>query len=111
VASGLRVPAAVGDFMILDAVRESGGTAIAVDESRILDAMGRATAAEGLSICPESAACVLAAEELLRRGWLKADERIILFNTGAGTKYVDAVPLDLPVIENPQQVLFAKLGR
>jgi threonine synthase len=110
-ASGLRVPGAVGDFMILDAVRASGGIAIAVDEERILDAMRRATAAEGLSICPESAACVLAAEELLLSGWLKGDERVILFNTGAGTKYIDTVPLDLPVIDDPHHVDFSALAR
>jgi threonine synthase len=97
--------------MILDAVRASGGIAIAVDEERILDAMRRATAAEGLSICPESAACVLAAEELLLSGWLKGDERVILFNTGAGTKYIDTVPLDLPVIDDPHHVDFSALAR
>lgn len=96
VASGIRVPAAVGDFMILDAVRESGGTAIAVDETRIVDWMRLAMRSEGISVCPESAACVGAAQELLKTGWLKATDRVVLYNCGAAQKYVDVAPLDLP---------------
>ena len=80
VASGLRVPVAVGDFMILDAVRESGGTAVAVEEARIIPWMRRGIAAEGISFCPESAACIVAAEKLAATCWLKPDEQIILFN-------------------------------
>jgi threonine synthase len=109
-ASGLRVPAAVGDFMILDAVRESGGCAVAVPESRIVDAMTRAVAAEGISVCPEAAACVLAIERLLRESRIAPHERIILFNTGAATKYVETVPLDLPTITDPRRVDYARLG-
>jgi threonine synthase len=105
-ASGLRVPSAVGDFMILDAVRESRGTAIAVPESGIVQALRRATALEGISFCPEAAACILAAEQLRHGGWLTGDERVVLFNTGAGTKYVEAVPLNLPRITDPQRVDF-----
>ncbi len=99
-ASGLRVPKAVGDFMILDAVRESGGCAIAVPESRIVEAMHRGVSAEGISICPESATCILAAERLVADGWIKSDDRVVLFNTGAATKYVETVTLDLPMIED-----------
>ena len=109
-ASGLRVPAAVGDFMILDAVRESGGCAVAVPESRIVDAMTRAVAAEGISVCPEAAACILATERLLRESRIAPHERIILFNTGAATKYVETVPLDLPTITDPRRVDYARLG-
>jgi len=100
-ASGLRVPAAVGDFMILDAVRESGGCAIAAPESQILDAMHRATAMEGVSICPETAACVLAVEQMAADGRVKPDERVVIFNTGAATKYVETVALNLPVVSDP----------
>jgi threonine synthase len=95
-ASGLCVPAAVGDFMILDAVRESGGCAVAVPEARIVGAMVQAVSAEGIPVCPEAAACVLAAEMLLADGRLRPEERVVLFNTGAAQKYPDSVPLQLP---------------
>jgi len=108
-ASGLRVPGAVGDFMILDAIRESGGRAVAVDESRIIDAMKTATALEGIPICPESAACVLAIKRLVGEGWLRPDERVVLFNTAAAQKYPEAVPLNLPVIDDPRNVDLARL--
>ena len=105
-ASGLRVPSAVGDFMILDAVRQSGGCAVAVDETRILEAMRRAVAAEGISLCPEAAACVLAIETLTRDGGIRPDDRVVLFNTGVATKYIECLSCHLPVIENPAQVDF-----
>ncbi len=101
IASGLRVPGAVGDFMILDAIRDSGGCAIAVPESEILPAMHEATAAEGISFCPEAAACVVAARALRLDGWLSQNDRVVLFNTGSGLKYREAVPLDLPIISDP----------
>ncbi len=103
-ASGLRVPAAVGDFMILDAVRESGGVAVSVPEDRILPEMGRATRAEGISICPEAAACVLAARKLREDGVLGADDRVVLFNTGSAAKYVETANLDLPTIADHDNV-------
>ena len=96
VASGIRVPAAVGDFMILDAVRASGGTAVAVDEKQIVDWMKLAMRSEGIPVCPESAACVGAAIHLLQIGWLKASDRVVLYNCGAAQKYVDVAPLRLP---------------
>ncbi len=102
-ASGLRVPAAVGDFMILDAVRESGGCAVAVPENRILDAMRRATAREGISVCPETAACILAVEIMVSDDRINRDDRVLIFNTGSATKYVETVSLDLPVIADPDK--------
>jgi threonine synthase len=99
VASGLRVPAAVGDFMMLDAIRASGGTALAGDEKRIVEWMRRVAAAEGVAICPETAVCFDCLERLVHRGDIKADETVVVFNTGAAQKYVEAVPLDLPRID------------
>ena len=98
-ASGLRVPVAIGDFMILDAIRESGGWAVSVPESEIVDAMQRAVTAEGISLCPEAAACVLAAEKMRRERKIAADERVVIFNTGTACKYVEAYPLTLPVVD------------
>jgi threonine synthase len=102
IASGLRVPSAVGDFMILDAIRESGGTAIAVEESRLIEWLRLATSLEGIPICPEAAACVGALESLVARGWIKPDERVVLFNTGAAQKYVEAITAELPRLDITQ---------
>ena len=102
IASGIRVPAAVGDFMILDAVRSSCGTAIAVPEENILPWMKQAIAAEGVSFCPESAACICAASMLRESGWLKSDERVVIYNCGAAQKYPHVAPPELQVL-NPNQ--------
>ena len=99
IASGIRVPAAVGDFMILDAVRASGGRAIAVEEARIREWMALGMRSEGLPICPESAACIGALERLRQENWIKADERVVIFNTGAVQKYPEAMRVDLPTID------------
>jgi threonine synthase len=99
VASGIRVPAAVGDFMILDAVRESGGLALATPEADIPKWMQLAAASEGIALCPETAVCLGALEVLLRDGKIKTDERILIFNTGASQKYPEAVQEKLPRID------------
>jgi threonine synthase len=101
-ASGLRVPAAVGDFMILDAIRASGGTAIAADERRLNEWLRLAVSLEGIPVCPEAAACVGALEALTARGWIKSHERVVVFNTGAAQKYVEAIRCDLPRIDLAQ---------
>ncbi len=90
VASGLRVPRAIGDFLILDALRASGGTAIAVSDEELLEAVREIGASEGLFVAPEGAACLPALRKLLEAGEVGTDERIVLFNTGAGVKYLEA---------------------
>lgn len=90
VASGLRVPRAIGDFMILDAVRASGGTAIAVSDKELLAAVREIGASEGLFCAPEGAACLPALRKLLDAGKIGRDERVVLFNTGAGVKYLES---------------------
>lgn len=99
IASGIRVPAAVGDFMILDAVRASGGTAIAAPESGIGEGMRLAASLEGVSLCPESAICLGALRMLLERGEIDPASRIVLFNTGAAQKYPECVDEDLPRLD------------
>lgn len=99
VASGLRVPVAVGDFLILNAIRASGGQAVAGREDRIAAWMQRASAAEGISICPETAVCLDVLEQLIRRGEVQPDERIVVFNTGAAPKYLEAMPGELPTLD------------
>ncbi len=103
-ASGIRVPSAVGDFMILDAISESSGCAVAVDEARIVEWMRLAAGSEGISVCPESAACVGAAELLCGSGWIEPHERVVLYNCGAAQKYPHLLPLDLPQIEKDAAV-------
>src|SRR5262249_9034750 len=83
VASGLRVPVAVGDFMMLDAIRESGGKAVAGSEAKIGQWMRRASSAEGISICPETAVCFDVLERMAKAGEVQTDERVVVFNTGA----------------------------
>jgi threonine synthase len=90
IASGLRVPKAIGDFLILDALRASGGTAIAVTDEELIAAVKEIGAAEGLFVAPEGAACLPALRVLIERGDVKPDERVVLFNTGAGVKYLEA---------------------
>ena len=89
-ASGLRVPRAIGDFLILDALRASGGTAIAVTDKELIDATKVIGAAEGIFCAPEGAACLPALKKLMADGSVKPDERVVLFNTGSGVKYVES---------------------
>jgi len=98
IASGLRVPAAVGDFLILDAVRQSNGEARAADESRINEWMHLAARAEGISICPEAAVCIGVLENLIAEQKIDPDSRIVIFNTGAAQKYVETLTVDLPPV-------------
>lgn len=89
VASGLRVPKAIGDFLILDAIRKSGGTALAVSDDELIAAVDEIGASEGLFVAPEGAACLPALRLLLEKNLVDLDERIVLFNTGAGIKYLE----------------------
>lgn len=87
IASGIRVPTALGDFMVLDALRESGGGAVAVDETQLSHWQSKVASKEGLIICPESATCIGALETLLENGSIGSDERVVIVNTAAGQKY------------------------
>jgi threonine synthase len=87
IASGIRVPVAIGDFLILDAIRESGGFAIAVPDEAIASAFERVPATDGLLMSPEGAATVAGYETALARGLVSRDDRVVLFNCGNGLKY------------------------
>ncbi len=89
IASGLRVPSAIGDFIMLDILRQSGGCAIAVTDEDLLAAVKEIGAAEGLFVAPEGGACLPALKQLIDRGEVTPDARIVLFNTGSGLKYLD----------------------
>ncbi|MCA8997361.1 MAG: threonine synthase [Planctomycetaceae bacterium] len=86
-ASGLRVPIAVGDFLMLRAIRESHGTAISISDTELLDGVRELAQIQGIYACPEGGAVWKAAEKLRQDGWIKPDEAVVLFNTGTGLKY------------------------
>jgi threonine synthase len=99
VAFGINVPAPLlGGPLVLDAIRKTDGTAVAVDDDELLSAMALCSSLEGLLFCPEGAATISAVARLRESGWLSGDEVVVTLNTGAGNKYPDATELDLPVI-------------
>ncbi|MBZ5603791.1 MAG: threonine synthase [Acidobacteriia bacterium] len=90
VASGLRVPKALGDFLVLNAVRESGGAAVAVSDDDMIQAGVELATDEGIFAAPEGGACIAALKKLLASGLLKSNEHIVIYNTGTGLKYLEA---------------------
>ena len=110
IAKGLRVPAAVGDFMILDAVRSSEGTAIAVDETMLRAWMTLGASTTGISTGPETAACIGAVEILRAKRWINHGERVLIFNCGALQKNVELFDSDLPVYEPGEAIDWKTLG-
>jgi len=96
VASGLRVPKALGDFLVLEAVRASGGTCVAVSDEEMLESGADLAAQEGIFPAPEGGACVAALKKLLASGFLKSSERIVIYNTGTGLKYLEAYSTRYP---------------
>ena len=100
VAAGIRVPAAIGDFLILRAVRDSGGFATAVDDAAILAARDEVGYRDGILLCPEGAATYAAYVQELRTGRIAESERAVLFNCASGLKY-DLPPVTGPVLEAP----------
>ena len=90
VASGLRVPKAIGDFLILDAIRASLGTAISVSDAELIAAVGEIGAASGIFAAPEGAACFSALKKLIDQDLVHENESVIIFNTGSGVKYLEA---------------------
>jgi threonine synthase len=96
VASGLRVPKPLGDKLMLTAIRDSGGCAIAVTDSDMLDAGLALTEMEGMFPAPEGGACVAAVAQLIKDAFLRADEKILIYNTGSGLKYLEAYSTRFP---------------
>jgi len=97
-SSGIRVPVAVGDYLILRAVRESGGTCIAVTDEEMSEDTKEIASLEGVYPAPEGAATLSVLRHMLERGLVSAEEKVILFNTGAGQKYPEFMHFDIPVI-------------
>jgi threonine synthase len=91
VASGLRVPQAMGDFLMLRALRESNGTALSINDDEMLAEIPRVGQAEGIFFCPEGAACVAALRHLTEQKWIKTTDEVLTFNTASGLKYLDVL--------------------
>jgi threonine synthase len=102
-AAGLRVPKPLGDALSLAAIRASGGTAIAVSDTELLDASIELATASGIFPAPEGGACVAALEKLLSNGFLKPEERIVIYNTGTGLKYLEAFSTRFPRTSRSEQ--------
>jgi threonine synthase len=92
IASGLRVPKAFGDFLVLRALRETDGTAVRVSDDEIRETMRLVASSEGVLMCPEGAAAMTAAYHLRQRGWLDEHDDVVVFNTGSGLKYSESLP-------------------
>ena len=90
IAAGLRVPRAIGDFVMLNLLRDSGGGAVAVSDEDLIDGARHLSRLSGGSVCPEGGACFIAYERALETGVLQASETVVLFNTGTATKYIEA---------------------
>jgi threonine synthase len=103
-AFGLAVPAPLGGFIVLRAIRETGGCAVAVTDDALLASLARLARLEGTWACPEGAACLAAVAELRESGWLAETDEVVVLNTGAGLKYPQTVTADLPVLP-PDTVL------
>ncbi|HEX2930618.1 MAG TPA: threonine synthase, partial [Candidatus Binatia bacterium] len=91
IASGLRVPQAVADFLMLQALRESSGTALSVSDAEMLAEIPKVGKAEGVFFCPEGAACVAALRRLFQSGWIEPNDEVLIFNTASGLKYLDVI--------------------
>src|SRR6266705_5115482 len=98
VAFGITVPKALGDFLVLDALYATGGTAVAVTDEALLADQRLVARLEGSFICPEGAACVSAVRQLRESGWLSESDEVVVLNTGTGLLYPDTVPARVPVL-------------
>jgi threonine synthase len=91
IASGLRVPKAYGDYIVLAILRESGGTAVSATDQEMIEAVNQWASGEGVFAAPEGAASLVAYKKLLKSGFLRPQDKVVLFNTGSGLKYLDVL--------------------
>lgn len=103
-AFGINVPKALGDFLVLDAIRATQGCAVAVEDPHLLQMQAQVAALEGNFICPEGAAAVAAAQALREAGWIRERDRVVVLNTGAGIKYPDTVTVQAPTLSRQQRI-------
>jgi len=109
IAAGMRVPAAIGDYLILEAIRESGGTAITVTDDEMREGMTLAAEREGLFVSPESGAAVIATQKLREREFLDSDDLAVIFATGSGLMHVDLIDRPVATIDPNSSDLLAAI--
>jgi threonine synthase len=109
IAPGIRVPHALGDFLILNAVRESGGAALAVGDDDIMEAVNLMARKEGLFACPEGAATLAGLSRMVEEGTVDRGERVVLFNTGSGLKYTDLFKVEAPIVDPDEKLDYRNL--
>lgn len=111
IAPGMRVPIAIGDYLIIDALRESHGTALTVTDAELQEGMDLAASQEGLFVAPEAGAAVIATRKLRESSFLSADDEVVIFSTGSGLMHTDLISLDgLPVLDPNDADAVAGLG-
>jgi threonine synthase len=99
-AAGLRVPKPYADYIIMDILKQSGGAAVSISDEEIFRGVKEWASKEGLFASPEGAACLPAYQRLLREGFLKPTDKVVIFNTGSGLKYIDVVAEALQIKAN-----------
>jgi threonine synthase len=104
VAFGINVPKALGDFLVLEAIYETEGCAVAIEDEATLAELGRIAEMEGAFICPEGATTFVAARRLRESGWIKENERVVALNTGCGVKYPETVKIEVPILETGDEI-------
>lgn len=104
IAFGINVPKAIGDFLVLQAIYETEGCAVAIEDEVLLIEQRKIAAKEGAFICPEGAATFVAARRLREQGWIKDHEVVVVLNTGTGIKYPDTVSVDVPVLQKGESI-------
>jgi threonine synthase len=109
IAPGIRVPVAIGDYLILDAMRASGGTGVTVSDQEILEAISKMARSEGIFAAPEGAATYAGYRKLMESGFLKPEDRTVLFNTGSGLLTSELVQAEYPVLDPKDPNVNAKI--
>lgn len=99
IAFGINVPKALGDFLVLKSIYETNGAAVAVTDDEIIESLRELATEEGTFVCPEGAATFAAAKKLRHQDFIKANDRVVLLNTGAGIKYPDTLKVEVPYLE------------
>lgn len=105
VAFGINVPKALGDFLVLRALYETDGMAIAISDQELLEEQKHIAEYEGAFVCPEGAATFAAVKRLAEQGWIGRDESVVVLNTGAGIKYPDTVKIEVPLLEIGESII------
>jgi len=103
-AFGINVPKALGDFLVLAAIADTGGCAIAIEDHDTLQTLAEVARLEGSFVCPEGAAAFAAARQLRESGWIREHERVVVLNTGAGIKYPDTVQIQPPLLQRDERL-------